>query len=638
MALERLQSVFNNIDQNDARSTDDIPSPSIDTIGDDHFYSSGFFDSINQILQPDGTYQPYGTIPIGAAAENSPMSRKLILSEAEPSTTYYSGYENQFGVRIRDVQGVYTAHQGMNPNAVERAITQFDDQADRLSEIQTNPQVRFTHINGANVGSDNVLGTGKYVLEEVYDPTHGNDYSNRNFFLRSNAGSRENLDIKGYGTIGRGGLGGLLKEPYIVHNIPDSRGAAIAQGLGYNREGIPFRAAADDVLRVLNYTTSPKGLESLVKENVTNFQIGDGRLFIDGKPVLDNPLRGTMAPPIPFPNTGFLNFLHGTVQGSSLIPGGGSARKPFMIEYSHRRRYGFPYKNLGDRPVGLGALDKIKLPIVEGKTGPAKKLAQLSRAILKPLKEKGEEELLRVAELPKIDPPTPFMGLGGGKKYNPIDEFAKKAIVDKEEEFEFEQEIKRGDFYVKIKDLRGGRLLYFRGFVTGINENITPSYSSTQYIGRSEDVYTYQKAERDLSFNLRVYPFDIREHRTILQKIEALTSLAYPSYLDGEGDGFSRMQAPFTELHMAHIGNRDKGQFGFIKSLTYTVPDGGDWDSESTTPKLFDIAISYQILHRRPPSLRENFKFYRENWNRQSPIPPDDLGDFPGIGDDLNFG
>ena len=52
MALERLQSVFNDIYQNEARSTDDMPSPSIDEIGDDHFYSSGFFDSINQILQP----------------------------------------------------------------------------------------------------------------------------------------------------------------------------------------------------------------------------------------------------------------------------------------------------------------------------------------------------------------------------------------------------------------------------------------------------------------------------------------------------------------------------------------------------------------------------------------------------------
>jgi len=110
--------------------------------------------------------------------------------------------------------------------------------------------------------------------------------------------------------------------------------------------------------------------------------------------------------------------------------------------------------------------------------------------------------------------------------------------------------------------------------------------------------------------------------------------------LDAEGDGFSRMQAPFTELHMAHIGNRDKGQFGFIKSLTYTVPDGGDWDSESATPKLFDIAISYQILYRRPPSLRENFKFYRkpEGLASTSLTPPASFESEESLGaDDLQF-
>ena len=60
---------------------------------------------------------------------------------------------------------------------------------------------------------------------------------------------------------------------------------------------------------------------------------------------------------------------------------------------------------------------------------------------------------------------------------------------------------------------------------------------------------------------------------------------------------------------MAHIGSRAKGQFGFIKSLSYTVNESGDWDMESLLPKLFDIAISYQILNRKPPSLF-NTKFY----------------------------
>ena len=71
------------------------------------------------------------------------------------------------------------------------------------------------------------------------------------------------------------------------------------------------------------------------------------------------------------------------------------------------------------------------------------------------------------------------------------------------------------------------------------------------------------------------------------------------------------MKAPFTELQMAHIGSRNKGQFGFIKSISYTVNETGDWDALEALPRLFDIALSYQILQRKPPSI--NTKFYRAN-------------------------
>ena len=63
------------------------------------------------------------------------------------------------------------------------------------------------------------------------------------------------------------------------------------------------------------------------------------------------------------------------------------------------------------------------------------------------------------------------------------------------------------------------------------------------------------------------------------------------------------MKPPFTEMYMGHIGSRSKGQFGYIKSISYTVPGEGDWDANQALPRLFDIAISYQILGKKPPSL-----------------------------------
>ena len=61
---------------------------------------------------------------------------------------------------------------------------------------------------------------------------------------------------------------------------------------------------------------------------------------------------------------------------------------------------------------------------------------------------------------------------------------------------------------------------------------------------------------------------------------------------------------------MAHIGSKAKGQFGYFKSLTYTVNEAGDWDALTLRPRVFDIAISYQILHKKPPNMVSTF--YRE--------------------------
>ena len=159
--------------------------------------------------------------------------------------------------------------------------------------------------------------------------------------------------------------------------------------------------------------------------------------------------------------------------------------------------------------------------------------------------------------------------------------------------------------------------IYFRGYVTGITENVSPAWTPTNYVGRSEPVYMYERAERDISFNLKVYPANIEQQAAMYQKMEKLTSLAYPEYFTDtstdttdpenpkpvQGDALTRMKPPFTELYMAHIGNKSIGQFGFIKSISYTVNESGDWDAWQAVPRLFDIAISYQIVSRKTPHI-----------------------------------
>ena len=244
------------------------------------------------------------------------------------------------------------------------------------------------------------------------------------------------------------------------------------------------------------------------------------------------------------------------------------------------------------------------------------------------LRDAAFDKLAKAVQVPLVARPTKFIDLGKGPKDTDYDDvFSDSPVLDEWADDPLEElgYVQEGDFYVRIKDLRSDDLIYFRGYVTGITENLNPSWTSTNYIGRSEPVYLYERAERDLSFNLRVYPANKIQLVTMYEKLNKLTSLSYPDYLSESslGDAATslgldipgvledkklvRMQAPFTELYMGHIGSRGKGQFGFIKSLTYTVNETGDWDSHDALPRLFDIAISYQILSKKPPSMGDTF-------------------------------
>ncbi len=286
------------------------------------------------------------------------------------------------------------------------------------------------------------------------------------------------------------------------------------------------------------------------------------------------------------------------------------------IDYSARATAGLPFKNLGDNPIP--AIDKavddvikirLELPTsVFGRDVPAPLLKQANKAY-NALRTRGILELNEAVQFPVTGKPTPFIDLSRGPGETNYIDYPSLQLPTTDEVDDVIAPEKKGDFYVKIKDLRtGGQILYFRGFVTGITENVNPSFTPINYIGRSEPVYTYERGERDVSFNLKVYPANYTEQKIMYEKIDRLTSLAYPKYLGT--DDLTRMQPPFTELYMAHIGTRKKGQFGFIKSISYTVNEQGDWDALRALPRYFDINISYQILSKKTPDMNDRFYGY----------------------------
>tara|TARA_Y100000310_G_C20678835_1_gene814676 strand:- start:542 stop:2947 length:2406 start_codon:yes stop_codon:yes gene_type:complete len=259
---------------------------------------------------------------------------------------------------------------------------------------------------------------------------------------------------------------------------------------------------------------------------------------------------------------------------------------------------------------------------------------------------------------------TPYSGIGLKNKYSAGElDFYPARLANKTGDLQTLKKIngvqpniseKNGmPFY--FKDLRDGSYVSFRGYIDGLNENVNPSWNSQKYIGRSEPVWAYEGTSgRDVSFNLKLYAGTAAELDAIYAKVQRLTSFCYPEYkqdaklitstapsADPTGKeiqiGKTRMKPPLLEMRLgelyggqafekgvmptatavhagtAKLANQTRRDvLGFIKTLSYTFPDGNSWEWRygQRVPKLIQVAISYQIIHQSVPDMDTLFYGY----------------------------
>jgi len=132
--------------------------------------------------------------------------------------------------------------------------------------------------------------------------------------------------------------------------------------------------------------------------------------------------------------------------------------------------------------------------------------------------------------------------------------------------------------------------LFFRTLITGVSENVSPSWSSGKFVGNPYNYYTYEGVERNVTFNLNLYCMNEYELMKNWERITYLTSKAYPSIKD------NLVYPPFIRFR---LGDIYKNKTGFIESLTYTLPDTGVWETEtdgSLLPKFIDVAMTIKFV------------------------------------------
>jgi hypothetical protein len=148
----------------------------------------------------------------------------------------------------------------------------------------------------------------------------------------------------------------------------------------------------------------------------------------------------------------------------------------------------------------------------------------------------------------------------------------------------------------KFKDLVNDKFIIFRAILSGISDSITPEWTGTRYIGRPDQVYVYSGTERKISFNFEIYPKTKQEFPVLMEKLNYLIGLCYPSYTSD-----NRMIAPFIELTLGDMFNKTPG---FLDSLSVDVDDTGTWEIEEGLqfPKHITCACSFTYVGKYLPS------------------------------------
>ena len=168
--------------------------------------------------------------------------------------------------------------------------------------------------------------------------------------------------------------------------------------------------------------------------------------------------------------------------------------------------------------------------------------------------------------------------------------------------------IKNNPDFIKFmfKDVTNNKYLVFRAILDGVSDSITPSFSDNQYIGRPDKLYTYTGTDRSVSFNFKIYPKSKQELPVLMEKLNYLVGMCYPSFTEGQ-----RMKTPFMELT---IGDMFRHTPGLLEGLTITVEDATTWEIDEGLqyPHFISAACTFKHIGSYVPAA--NSKHYDLGW------------------------
>jgi hypothetical protein len=163
---------------------------------------------------------------------------------------------------------------------------------------------------------------------------------------------------------------------------------------------------------------------------------------------------------------------------------------------------------------------------------------------------------------------------------------------------------------LKFQSIGTSTMVVFRGTITGLSEQFSPSWDSSRFIGAPFNFYTYQSIERTVQFSFKVFSLNKDEHKICWQKLGYLSSLCYPQSYAGTAGAIT---APFLKFT---LGDMYRNKECFIENMSYNIDDNYPWEvglsgkdvQNYRLPTIVEVTITLKFVEAKSNTYNTVFK------------------------------
>lgn len=150
----------------------------------------------------------------------------------------------------------------------------------------------------------------------------------------------------------------------------------------------------------------------------------------------------------------------------------------------------------------------------------------------------------------------------------------------------------------------GGKFIAFRAFLDSLGDNFNGDWAGTKYVGRAEEVFTYQGFSRDITFSFKIAALSKEDIVPLYDKINALAGSTAPVY--GENGQF--MKGVLTRIT---IGDYLKAVPGYISTVGLSWDLNTPWEIDTENgprvPHVLNADISFTPIHNFAPTVNSRY-------------------------------